>query len=486
MYLYNLLTSPLTYLAALVAYISYKYLADPLAINWVPGPLLARFTPFWLYWEARHARRYKSVHKLHLKYGTFVRLSTDHVSINDAEAIPVVYGHGTGTLKAQFYDAFVSLHRGLFNTRDRKEHTRKRKIVAATFSQQNILGFEQYIHSNLSLFLTKMESLVDRGNGTANFDFLPWANYLAFDIIGDLAFGTPFGFIRDEADTNDGIRVLNERGEWSATVGTIPWIKPYAPYLLFDPFFPKGLKAVKQLASIAVSAVEKRVNQKSDRRDLLSFLINARDEAGRPLPDAELKAEALTQLIAGSDTTSNSLTSIIDVLCSNLEEYKRLQKSIDEMMDGVDGLVPFKIVQRNKHLTNCIYEALRVRPTSAMGLPRLVPAGGLDVCGRHFVEGTVLSVPSYSVHHDPEIYPDPYTFNPDRFVTHPPSDKQFIPFSYGPRACIGRNVAMMELLVVIANLLYRFEFRRQSDDPTILREGFLVKPTSLKVIMTRR
>ncbi len=235
------------------------------------------------------------------KYGKFVRIAADHVSINDPDAIPIVYGHGTGTLKAGFYDAFVSIHRGLFNTRDRAEHTRKRKIVSSTFSQQNILNFEPYIQINVSLFLSKMGQLIDRTKvGSVTFDFLPWANYLAFDIIGDLAFGTPFHFLRDEADTNDGIRVLNERGEWSATVGTMPYIKPYTPYMFFDPFFPKGLKSVKQLAQIAITAVEKRLQTTSNRKDLLSFLIKARDDNGNPMPDGELKAEALTQLFVSS------------------------------------------------------------------------------------------------------------------------------------------------------------------------------------------
>ena len=67
--------------------------------------------------------------------GKFVRIAPDHISISSPLAIPIVYGHGTGFTKADFYDAFVSIRRGLFNTRDRKEHTRKRKIVSHVFSQ---------------------------------------------------------------------------------------------------------------------------------------------------------------------------------------------------------------------------------------------------------------------------------------------------------------------------------------------------------------
>jgi benzoate 4-monooxygenase len=166
-----------------------------------------------------------------------------------------------------------------------------------------------------------MEKMLENKD-SVEFDFLKWANYLAFDIIGDLAFGEAFHFIEAGNDHNDGIKVLNERGEWSATVGTMPWIKPYTPYIFWDNFFPQGLKSVKQLAQIAITAVEKRKKNGSNRKDLLHFLINAKDpDTDQPIPDPELKAEALTQLIAGSDTTSNTLTHILDLLCRNPDEY---------------------------------------------------------------------------------------------------------------------------------------------------------------------
>lgn len=143
-----------------------------------------------------------------------------------------------------------------------------------------------------------MDNLTNNGTNTAEFDFLKWANYLAFDIIGDLAFGEAFHFIEAGNDYNNGIRVLNERGEWSATVGTMPWIKPYTPYIFWDRFFPQGLKSVKALAQIAITAVEKRKKGGSNRKDLLHFLMSAKDpDTGEEMPDPELKAEALTQLV---------------------------------------------------------------------------------------------------------------------------------------------------------------------------------------------
>ena len=152
------------------------------------------------------------------------------------------------------------------------------------------------------------------------------ANYLAFDIVGDLAFGAPFGMVKaakdsavvpkDQANAMDSygsgksvevveipaVQILNGRGEYSMSMGVLPaWWRPFVAHL---PWYKKGSKDVKTLAGIAIMAVAKRLATSTDRVDLLSKLQEGRDGNGNPMGKAELTAEALTLLIAGSDTTS--------------------------------------------------------------------------------------------------------------------------------------------------------------------------------------
>lgn len=91
---------------------------------------------------------------------------------------------------SNYYDAFVSIQRGLFNTRDRAEHTRKRKTISHTFSTKSIGQFEQYMTYNLQELVKQWDRLaehaVENGDQWADMDCLHWFNYLAFDIIGDL------------------------------------------------------------------------------------------------------------------------------------------------------------------------------------------------------------------------------------------------------------------------------------------------------------
>lgn len=115
-----------------------------------------------------------------------------------------------------------------------------------------------------------------------------------------------------------------------------------------------------------------------------------------------------------------------------------------------DPVADSEQVKHLPYLEAVINEALRIHSTSAIGLPRLVPEGGLNVLGKYFPEGTVLSVPSYTIHRNKEVWgEDADAFRPERWFERDPAalQKAFNPFSYGPRACVGKNLATMELAV---------------------------------------
>jgi benzoate 4-monooxygenase len=198
------------------------------------------------------------------------------------------------------------------------------------------------------------------------------------------------------------------------------------------------------VARIAIKAVESRAQQtvKNDRKDLLHYLISARDrDTGKPMPQRELNAEALTMLIAGSDTTSNSLTHILDLLCRNPHVHRKLQKEIDEAFPDVpyDFVAEYEDVKDLEYLHGVINETLRYRTPVSFGLPRQVPKGGAIVAGQFFKEGTVLSCPTFTVHHHPKAFEDPDGFHPERWIGEGKNvlEKYFLAFSYGPRACVG-------------------------------------------------
>ncbi|TEA12475.1 Benzoate 4-monooxygenase [Colletotrichum sidae] len=497
--------APALLVSAVVAYYLYSYFVTFGHLRGIPARFPAQFTNMWLLGVVRRGDRYSTVDDIHKELGPVVRIQPNHVSVADDEAIQTIYGHGNGFLKSNFYDAFVSIQRGLFNTRDRHEHSRKRKLVSHTFSAKSITQFEPYVHGNLELFVKRWDALIQKspaGQG-ATIDCLKWFNYLAFDIIGDLAFGAPFGMLETGADIAEvrespnsppiyapAIEILNRRGEVSATLGIYPELKPWAKYIP-DPFFSQGLEAVQNLAGMAIARVKARLDNPPDidRLDLLARLMEGRDDKGEPLGREELTAEALTQLIAGSDTTSNSSCALLYHAARTPGVLERLQEELDAAVPEGCNVPTFDMVRDLPYLANVINEALRFHSTSGIGLPREIPADspGVTIKGHYFPPGTVLSVPSYTMHHSKEIWgPDADEFKPERWDNVTARQKNaFIPFSHGPRACVGRNVAEMEMKLIVATWVKRYNVELRQDYMET-KEGFLRKPLGLDICIKRR
>ena len=192
-----------------------------------------------------------------------------------------------------------------------------------------------------------------------------------------------------------------------------------------------------------------------------------------------MTAEALTQLIAGSDTTSNTSCALLYWVLKTPGVVEKLQAELDVAMPQGSNPVPsFSQVRDLKYMQGVISETMRIHSTSSLGLPRVVPGGpGVEILGHHFPAGSVLSVPAYTIHHSKEIWgADADEFRPERWETITERQKNaFIPFSYGPRSCVGRNVAEMELALIVGTVFRRYEFELYQD-VLETREGFLRKP----------
>lgn len=222
--------------------------------------------------------------------------------------------------------------------------------MAPTFSAKSLGQFEQFIQANLRHFLQQLTQLSElqgsSNSGYASIDALNWFSYLAFDIIGDFVFSAPFGMLPRGQDVAEmkkspdappsyvpAVRVRNRRGELSATLACIPAILPFAKYLPFR-VFREGLEAMDSMAGIAIARVAERLRPEvmanNKRVDFLSHLIEGCDENGAKFGREEITAEALTQISAGSDTTSNTLCMILYWVLKTPGVTEKLQEVLDE------------------------------------------------------------------------------------------------------------------------------------------------------------
>jgi cytochrome P450 len=194
--------------------------------------------------------------------------------------------------------------------------------------------------------------------------------------------------------------------------------------------------------------IDERRTAEGERADVLSMLLEARHEDGSPMSDQELRDELMTLLVAGHETTATSLGWAFERLTREPAVLDRLVSHIDSGDDA--------------YLTATIQETLRRRPVLPNTAPRLVKKP-IEVGGWRYEPDICLVANAYLLHHDPEIYDDPYAFRPDRFLDNPPGTYTWIPFGGGRRRCLGASFAMLEMKVVLRAVLSRYAVRALAD-----------------------
>lgn len=176
--------------------------------------------------------------------------------------------------------------------------------------------------------------------------------------------------------------------------------------------------------------------------DVLSLLLAATHEDGSPMSPVELRDELMTALVAGHETTASQLAWGLSMLAREPAAAQALAKEIDAGEDDT-------------YLTATIHEIMRCRPVLPNAEPRLVKKpvqiGGID-----YPPGVVLIVNAHLVHHDPDIYPNPYAFRPERFIGESPGTYTWLPFGGGRRRCLGASFALLEMKLVLRLIFERY------------------------------
>ena len=198
----------------------------------------------------------------------------------------------------------------------------------------------------------------------------------------------------------------------------------------------------------------------AERDDVMSLLLQARDENGEPLSDREMRDELVTLLVAGHETTATSLAWTLERIVQHPEVRDRLQEE-----DGSD------------YLDAVLKESLRLRP--------VIPAVARKVMqpvelGGHNLPAGVFVVPSiYLTHRRPDVYPDPLAFKPERFLENPPSNFEYLPFGGGVRRCLGASFAQFEMRIVLQTVLESARLRAPDGEPErITRRSITFAPSS--------
>ena len=220
-----------------------------------------------------------------------------------------------------------------------------------------------------------------------------------------------------------------------------------------------------------------------DRGDLLSALMQAMDEEGRPMSEEQLRDETITMLLAGHETTALALTWTWYLVSQHPEVAERLEAEADALgrAPGVDDLPRLPFTER------IVKESMRLYPPAySFGREALEDD---EILGWPVAAGTTLFVFPWVLHRDARFYPDPLAFDPDRWT----ADFEralprlgYLPFGAGPRMCIGREFARMELVLIVAAVAQRFRIEWGAEHP-IPMASITLRPTGgLRAVVRRR
>ena len=241
----------------------------------------------------------------------------------------------------------------------------------------------------------------------------------------------------------------------------------------------KVVRKRQQVYALLQAEIEDRRAQLADTdeaalgEDVLSLMLLAKDEAGQPMSEEELKDELVTMLVAGHETTATALAWAMYWVHKRPDVKDKLTAELRELGDDPD---PMAIAQL-PYLTAVASETLRIYPVAPITSPRIANET-VTINGYTFPPDTVFAPAIYSVHHREDLYPEPEKFKPERFLARQFSPSEFLPFGGGNRRCIGYALAKLEINLVLATLLRQHTFELANDDPVTPRRRGVVIATS--------
>ena len=334
---------------------------------------------------------------------------------------------------------------------DGAEHMRQRKLMLPPFHGERLERYGEL-----------MAEIADRDLDSwpvgRRFPLQPRLQAITLEVILRVVFGV------EEPGRLAKLRALLTRlmNVTARPVAMAPWLRrdlgPWSPWQQFKRMLDEVDAALYD--EIADRRADPRL---AERDDIFSMLVQARDEDGQPMTDQELRDELMTLLVAGHETTATGLAWTFELL---FRQPEGLERATGEARDGGS----------HEYADAVVKETLRLRAPIPLVARRLTEPMTLD--GQELPAGTRVAPCIYLTHRLPEIYPDPESFRPERFLDGAPDTYSWFPFGGGVRRCLGASFASFEMRVVLQTILARARLRAASRQPArVTRRAIVLAPS---------
>jgi cytochrome P450 len=392
-----------------------------------------------------------------LKYGDVVRyrsLWITHQLSNPAHIQHVLQSNFANYRKGRDYRILrSSLGEGLL-TSEGALWQRQRKMTQPALHGQQVASFIGIMERSTLALLERWEHRASQGEV---FDIVPDLMHLTLNIASQALFTTSL-----ESETEIIRETLAIGRDYSVDQA---WSVVRLPQSVPTPGnrrYSKGLAAFHGVIDRMIVA-RRAVHQKTP--DLLTLLMEARDEEGRPMSDKQLRDEVATLLTAGHETTTLALSWACYLLARHPQVQERLRPEFEFLRGGAPG---YENLSRLRYSRMVVDETMRLYPPVWV-ISRQAIADD-EIGGYRIPAGSEILMFPYITHRHPKWWPEPEKFLPERFAPENAPARQkfaYVPFGAGPRACVGLNFAMTEILVVLALLLQRFHLDPVPEAPSV-------------------
>ncbi|CAG7915603.1 unnamed protein product [Penicillium olsonii] len=470
------------FLATFSAWYLISYLTSPL--RRFPGPFLARWTNLWRMFQVRQGKYHLVIQDLHKKYGPVTEFYHGSSAKNDGKIIYNLFSECTPEIHAQ-----------------------QKRPISMHYSLKGILSLESHIDVMIEYFCQRLEeNFIDAPNHTQICDIGEWIAFYTWDVVGQVLFSQPIGYLEKGCDFNHALRTADISMDYFSLVGQMPILD----HLLDkNPIYRLGPPSFGPITNISIQHLIDRLqnnnteNYDPKKPDFLDKFIETKEKYPEVVDDTQIVSYLMFNLIAGADTTGITLIAALYFSLKHPHVWDRLRSEIaTETSKGAPTAVSYKDAREYPYLNAIVREAMRCHPAVAMLLERYVPKGGLDLPnGHHIPAGSVVGLNPYVVARNKSVWgEDADVFRPERWLRDEKleTEEEFeqrlrlmnnadLSFGGGSRICIGKHLGLLEVYKVIATLVSRYNIDLvDPKEEWKTQNSFFVRQSGIKVRLSRR
>ncbi|KAF8178037.1 cytochrome P450 [Pholiota molesta] len=501
---YNLaLVAGSVFFTCLLIRVIYNLFLSPLSA--IPGPWYYAVSDFWLTTHVLRLHQCKTIHDLFDIYGPVVRVGPNKVVFRDISTSRNVYSVHKFDKSTYYKSLLTNDNDHAMTTLDHENHSIRRRSYAPHYTHASVSKFQPEMHEYTFEIINTLEGL----SGKTPVECLTLFRHLMADVMASSSFGYRLGAVGKwtmdvEDPLSTAISDFPKRGILRSAVPTWAWnLVCRIPNNRWRQMCDSD-KILAEFVSTRVYEMRAQINAgkcgDSEKLSLLQRLMKYQYSVTQPMPDHDIISESIGHMMAGTDTTSITITFLLWELSRRPDIMKKLQAEIDEAITDCKTLPDISVLQQLPYLSAFMKEGLRVYSAAPSLLERVVPGstsknGGsdeiFDLMGYALPPGTVVATQAWSMHRDPSVFPSPETFLPERWLEGSSTSTEdlctmsayMMPFGTGSRICGGQNLAQMMLRLCIAAFVKNFDVvapAETNERSMEIKDSFVIFPAAME------